>query len=90
MTNGFTLQKVQASTVHAPSLKPAVCIFFAHFLNVKKRLFKEIFTENSVLMYGQYSRAVSDQEWVIVARVRQFDAENIFETKVLYSISNST
>ena len=28
-------------------------------------------TVNFGLMYGQYSRAVSNQEWVIVARVRQ-------------------
>ena len=36
----------------------------------QKRFFKEVFSENSVLMYGYYSRAVSDQERVIMACVR--------------------
>ena len=33
-------------------------------------VFKEVFSENSVLMYGWYSRAVSNQERVMMARVR--------------------
>jgi hypothetical protein len=33
-------------------------------------VFKKIFSENSVLMYGLYSRAASNQEWLMVARVR--------------------
>ena len=32
--------------------------------------FKEIFSENSVLMYGLYSRAASNQERLMMARVR--------------------
>ena len=33
-------------------------------------VFKEVFWENSVLKYGYYSRAVSNQEWVMMASVR--------------------
>ena len=40
-------------------------LFEDHFF-----VFKEIFSENFVLVYGKYSRAVSNQERVIVARVR--------------------
>ena len=39
-------------------------IFEDHFFD-----FKEFYSENSVLMYGQYSRAVCNQEQVIMARV---------------------
>ena len=39
--------------------------FEAHFF-----VFKEVFLENFVLMYGLYSRAVCNQERVIMARVR--------------------
>ena len=40
-------------------------IFQVHFF-----VFKEVFSENSVLLYGQYSRAVCKQERVMMARVR--------------------
>jgi hypothetical protein len=33
-------------------------------------VFKKVFSENSVLMYGLYSRAASNQEWLMVARVQ--------------------
>ena len=33
-------------------------------------VFKEVFSENSVLMYGLYSRAASNQERLMMARVR--------------------
>ena len=33
-------------------------------------VFKEVFSENSVLMYGLYSRAASNQEQLMMARVR--------------------
>ena len=33
-------------------------------------VFKEVFTENSVLMYGLYSRAACNQERLMMARVR--------------------
>ena len=36
----------------------------------QKRFFKEVFSENSALMYGYYSRAVCIQERVMMARVR--------------------
>ena len=36
-------------------------------------VFKEVFSENSALMYGLYSRASSNQERLIVARVRYLD-----------------
>ena len=31
---------------------------------------KEIFSENSVVMYGQYLRAVSNQKWVMMEHVQ--------------------
>ena len=40
-------------------------IFKDHFF-----VFKEVFSENSVLMYGLYSRAASNQERLMMARVR--------------------
>ena len=33
-------------------------------------VFKEVFSENSVLMYGLYSRAACNQERLMMARVR--------------------
>ena len=33
-------------------------------------VFKEVFSENYVLMYGLYSRAASNQERLMMARVR--------------------
>ena len=39
-------------------------VFEVHFF-----VFKVFFSENSVLMYGWYSRAVSNQEWVMMARI---------------------
>ena len=33
-------------------------------------VYKEVFSENSVLMYGLYSRAASNQERLMMARVR--------------------
>ena len=33
-------------------------------------VFKEVFSENSGLMYGLYSRAAPNQEWLMMARVR--------------------
>ena len=40
------------------------CISKDNFL-----VFKEVFSENSVPMYGLYSRAASDQERLMMARV---------------------
>ena len=34
--------------------------------------FKGFFSDNSFLMYGLYSRAASNQEWLMMARVRYF------------------
>ena len=42
---------------------------FHPLFEFQKRFFKGLFSQNSGLMYGQYSRAVSNQERVIVARV---------------------
>ena len=36
-------------------------------------VFKEVFSENSVLMYGLHSRANSNQERLMMARVRYLD-----------------
>ena len=48
---------------------PGLYIFYpiskVHFF-----VFKEVFSENSVLMYGLYSRAASNQEGLMMARVR--------------------
>ena len=33
-------------------------------------VFKEVYSESSVLMYGFYSRGASNQEWLMMARVR--------------------
>ena len=40
-------------------------IFKDHFF-----VFKKVFSENSVLMYGLYSRAASNQERLMMARIR--------------------
>ena len=40
-------------------------IFKDHFF-----VFREVFSENSVLMYGLYSRAACNQEQLMMARVR--------------------
>ena len=45
-------------------------IFEVHFF-----AFKEVFSENSGLVYGQYSRAVCNQERVMMARVRYINYE---------------
>ena len=36
----------------------------------QKRFFNEVFSQNSALMYGKYSKTVSNQERVLMARVR--------------------
>ena len=50
----------------------------------QKRFFKEVFWENSVLMYGKYSRVVSNQERVIMARVRYIWFEEMFQMSFIY------
>ena len=51
----------------------------------QKRFFKEVFQENSIFMYGQYSIAVSNQERVMMARVRCMitDKNTIDRNKVI-------
>ena len=49
-------------------------IFKDHFF-----VFKEVFSENSVLMYGLYSRAACNQERVIMARIRYLIKMFVFE-----------
>ena len=46
-------------------------VYFLPTFEVQKRFFKGLFSQNSGLMYGQYSRAVSNQGQVIMTRVRQ-------------------
>ena len=43
---------------------------FYRLFEGQKRFFQEIFSENSAFMYGKYSRAVCNQERVMMARVR--------------------
>ena len=40
------------------------------FLEGEKQFFKEVFSENSAFMYGLYSKAVCNQELVIMAHIR--------------------
>ena len=47
-------------------------IFKDHFF-----VFKDVFLENSVLMYGLYSRAASNQEWPMMARVRYIAGKQV-------------
>ena len=54
-------------------------IFEDHFF-----AFKEVFSENYVLMYGQYSRAVFNQERLMMARIRQ---QLIPESKIYILLS---
>ena len=54
--------------LYARHYDPGIVNFLPTFWKLK-RFFKEVFSENSVLMYNKYSRAVSDLERVIVARV---------------------
>ena len=49
----------------SPSLYIFYTIFEDHFF-----VFKEDFSENFLLVYGQYSRAVCDQEGIMIARVQ--------------------
>ena len=50
-------------------------------------VFKEVFSENSVLMYGLYSRAASNQERLMMARVRLPISEyNIWSVTPLYTL----
>ena len=44
---------------------------FTHFLKVKNVFSRSFFSENSAFKYGQYSRAVCNQERDMMARVRQ-------------------
>ena len=53
-------------TVHAP-LYAAACILFTPFWKTIFLFSRMFFSENCVFMYGYYSRAVSNQEWVIMA-----------------------
>ena len=54
---------------YAHNYKPRLVYFYPifkdHFF-----IFKEVFSENSVLMYGLYSRAAYNQERLMMARVR--------------------
>ena len=45
-------------------------IFKDHFF-----VFKEVFSENSVLMYGLYSRGACNQERLIMERVRYIKSD---------------
>ena len=45
-------------------------IFKDHFF-----VFKEVFSENYVLMYGLYSRGASNQEWLMMACLRYIDCD---------------
>ena len=45
-------------------------IFKDHFI-----VFKEVFSENSDLMYGLYSRAACNQERLIMARIQYWKKE---------------
>ena len=45
-------------------------VYLNPLFECQKRFFKEVFKENSAFMYGLYSRAVSNQERVMMARVR--------------------
>ena len=49
--------------------------------------FKDVFSENCVFMYGYYSRAVSNQEWVIIAhKLHVLYSPKICPTPVFLSI----
>ena len=48
-------------------------------------VFKEIFLENSVLMYGLYSRAASNQERPMMARVRYLRVSNLKKKMDIFS-----
>ena len=61
-------------SIKRASLLNYFCIFEDHFF-----VLKEFFSENSVLMYGFYSRAASNQERLMMARVRY---DIIFSTKL--------
>ena len=55
--------------MYARHYKPRLVYFYPifqdHFF-----VFKEVFSENSVLIYGLYLRAASNQEWLIMAHVQ--------------------
>ena len=50
-------------------------------------VFKEVFSENSVLMYGLYSRAACNQERLMMARVR-YSKESNFTLFMLKKYNN--
>jgi hypothetical protein len=45
-------------------------------------VFKEFFSENSVLMYGLYSRAASNQEQLMMARVGMVEKSGVYKFRV--------
>ena len=75
--DGNTDYKIPYGRHYYPRLVYFYPIFEKHFL-----VFKEIFSENSVLMHGQYSRAVSNQEQVMMARIQYMN--------IWTSVSNGT
>ena len=60
-------QNIWLQIPYARHYKPRLVYFF---------VFKEVFSENSVLMYGLYSRAASNQERLMMARVRYIMLHN--------------
>ena len=59
----------QTSYIGGSKVFTVVCIFFTHILKVKNVFSKRFFSENSAFMYGYYSRAVCNQERVMMAGV---------------------
>ena len=54
---------------YARHYKPRLVYFLPHF-KVRFFVFKEVFSENFVLVYGLYSRAACNQERLLMARIR--------------------
>ena len=54
---------------YARHYKPRL-VYFYHISKNHFFVFKDVFSENGVLMYGLYSRAASNQERLMMAHVR--------------------
>ena len=61
----FNFNKYRTRAIISRGLYIFYPIFKDHFF-----VFKEVFSENSVLMYGLYSRAACNQERLMMARIR--------------------
>ena len=77
---GGTSIKINKYLPYARHYKPRLVYFLPHFQR-PFFVFKEIFSENFVFMYGLYSRAACNQERPMMARVRYLQVLSVLSQK---------